>query len=99
MYFQFTKKTIDSNIVEHGSDTSHFQDNTDETTDNQKVYQKTDSKKKPPPACFKKCAQCQKLNPNPYYQYCMSCFEVSIENTVCWGHSKKGFSKIQLLRG
>uniref|UniRef100_A0A2S2Q676 Uncharacterized protein n=1 Tax=Sipha flava TaxID=143950 RepID=A0A2S2Q676_9HEMI len=32
----------------------------------------------PTPACFKKCLQCLKENSNPYFQYCFTCFKVSI---------------------
>lgn len=63
---------VANDISEHSDGTGYFPENIDETDDQNGV-----SKKRPPPACFKKCVQCQKLNPNPYFQYCLSCYRVS----------------------
>lgn len=53
-------------------------DSTDnDYTDTLKTADDTQKTNVPPPACFQLCLQCMKLNQNPYYQYCFSCFAVS----------------------
>lgn len=68
-----TKKIYNSAI--YNSDKGYIPDECDDQITNTKIVL--------PPACFQKCVQCLKENPNPHFQCCYICYRVSSLCFIC----------------